>query len=45
MEKYDNTAKCWFDDDNNMSYRYILSSPLTEIDQLDTVVMKIKGNR
>ena len=31
MDKYENNEKggyFWFDDDNNMSYRYILSIPL-----------------
>ena len=37
-EKYDKNEKgeCfWFDDDNNMSYRYILSITFTEMDQLN----------
>ena len=38
-EKYDNSGKgeyFRFDDDNNMSYRYILSITCTEMDQLNT---------
>ena len=38
-EKYDNSGKGGyfrFDDDNNMSYRYILSITYTEMDQLNT---------
>ena len=36
-----------FDDDNNMSFKYILSVTHTEMGQLNTlyIVMKIKGNR
>ena len=39
MEKYDNNGKdgyLRFDDDNNMSYRYILSIVYTEMGQLNT---------
>ena len=38
-EKYDNSGKGGyfrFDDDNNMSYRYILSITYTEMSQLNT---------
>ena len=38
-EKYDNSAKGWyfrFDDDNNTSYKYILSITWTEMGQLNT---------
>ena len=38
-EKYDNNGKGGyfrFDDDNNMSYRYILSITYTEMGQLNT---------
>ena len=36
-EKYGNNGKGgWFDDDNNMSYRYILSITYTEMDQFNT---------
>ena len=38
-EKYDNNGKGWyfrFDDDNNMSYKYILSITWTELGQLNT---------
>ena len=38
-EKYDNNGKGWyfrFDDDYNMSYRYILSITYTEMGQLNT---------
>ena len=38
-EKYDNNEKVGyfgFDDDNNMSYRYILSITYTEMGQLNT---------
>ena len=38
-EKYDNNGKVGyfrFDDDNNMSYRYILSITYTEMGQLNT---------
>ena len=57
-EKYDNNGKGGyfrFDDDNIMSYRYILSITYTEMGQLNTynpppppppfIVMKIQGNR
>ena len=39
MEKYDNDGKggyFQFDDDNNMSYRYIFSITYTEMGQLNT---------
>ena len=38
-EKYDNNGKGWylrFDDDNNMSYKYILSITWPEMCQLNT---------
>ena len=50
-KKYDNNGAggyFQFDDDNKMSYRYILSITYTEMGQLNTynplyIVMKIKG--
>ena len=50
-KKYDNNGKGWyfrFDDDNNMSYKYILSITWTEMGQLNTynsIYFKDKGNR
>ena len=50
MEKYDNNGKgwyFWFDDDNNMSYKYILSITWTEMGQLNTynpIYFNDKGN-
>ena len=50
-EKYDNNGKGWyfpFDDDNNMSCKYILSITWTEMDQLNTynpIYFHDKGNR
>ena len=49
-EKYNN-EKGWnfqYDDDNNMSYKYILSITWTEMGQLDTynpIYFNDKGNR
>ena len=49
-EKYDNNGKGWyfrFDDDNNMSYKYILSMTWTEMGQLNTynpIYFNDKGN-
>ena len=50
-EKYDNNGKVWyfrFDDDSNMSYKYILSITWTEIGQLNTydpIYFNDKGKR
>ena len=50
-EKYDNNGKGWyfqFDDDNKMSYKYILSITWTEMGQLNTynpIYFNDKGNR
>ena len=50
-EKYDNNGKGWyfrFDDDNDMSYKYILSITWTEMGQLNTynpIYFNDKGNR
>ena len=50
-EKYDNNGKGWylrFDDDNNMSYKYILLTTWTEMGQWSTynpIYFNDKGNR
>ena len=50
-KKYDNNGKGWyfrFDDDNNMSYEYILSITWTEMGQLNTynpIYSNDKGNQ
>ena len=50
-EKYDNNGKgryFRFDDDNNMSYKYIISITWTEMGQLNTynlIYFNDKGNR
>ena len=51
MDKYDNNGKGWyfrFDDENNMSYKYILSITRTEMGQLNIynpIYFNDKGNR
>ena len=47
-EKYDNNRKggyLRFDDDNNMSYRYILSITYTEMGQLSTYPICCNENK
>ena len=48
MEKYDNNGKGWyfrFDDNNYMSYKYILSITWTEMNTYNPIYFNDKGNR